>query len=636
MSSLMQKTVFFLLTLCFLCAAVASPIVIPLITVKPAKKSHQHSQSGGEHFTTSAQSIVHQGATVLTDFFSKQGVIHLSNHSSQQGQASISMHGFGANASQNNLVLLDGIPYNSFTTIGPDLNGILVQGISQIVVMPGSHASLYGDGAIGGVVNIQTRIQPKPITDITIGGGNLSQAYTSIYLSRQLNTAWAYSLGGSFYQNAHSQPRDKQADYTLNAATTYKGQRDRLDVFFLGFKNDSQIPTGIPWGQSSVASSGDYYSHVLGQLALVKNQWFMTPSWSWVSSLSTQNARTEGRIMSLATGYQHQLMWQNQLRYKKVMISGVDVEGQRYRQVSSDRVDAVTAWAGDVFSHWDLPVHRVHFILGARAAHQGVDADPNDVSSDIHTHSNVFVNEQGFKIFLPHHWRYYIRRDTNYRFAKANERVWTADNASDLKTQTGVSYETGVHWDRQQAHFLLGLYWLDLDNEIAFDPTPSAGAPFGRMFNLPPTRRLGGDIAWHTAFTQSLLGEFQASYVDGIFVSGENRGKHIPEVSAFNASVGLTYQHHQHWFVTVNEQYHSWFYAFEDLSNQGPKMPGYFLTNIIMQKNWHRAVLNLQVNNVFNKHYVRFANYFSVPTSSVEYFPGDGISFLLKLTVHLS
>jgi iron complex outermembrane receptor protein len=636
MSSLVSQIIIFIFSLCSVIEITAAPIKIPLITVKSAKKAHKTGQSSGEQFGASEQDVKHRGVVVTSDFFQQQGVVQMASHSSQQGQSSISMHGFGANSSQNNLVLLDGIPFNSFTTIGPNIDGILVQAIHQINVLPGSHGSLYGDGAIGGVVDIKTAIASTPVTDISAGAGNLSQGYSSIFFSRHPSQQLGYSFGGSFYQNAHTQPRDKQQNYNVNAAVSYTGQCDRLDAFFIGFKNNAQIPTGIPWGQSSADASGHYFSNILGQLAFIKNQWFITPSWRWVSALSTQNARSSGAIMSPFVSRQHEVLWQNALHYKKLNVSGLNVEAQSYHQNMSTRVDDVSAWSGDVFTHWNIPVTQyAHVVLGARGAHQSVDANPASTGV-VDTHSNVFVSEQGVLFDLPRHWHYYLRRDGNYRFAKANEKVWTEDNARNLKTQMGTSYETGLKWAYAHNQFVLGAYWLNLNNEIAYDPSDTSVSPFGQMFNLPPTRRLGVDLAMHTVVTQSLSMDAQAGYVDGRFISGVHADKRIPTVSAFNVSLAATYAHQSQWFITLNEQYHSWFYAFEDLDNVGPKMPGYFLTNVALQKRWKKLDFNLSLNNLLDKHYVRFANHFEVPFSSTEYFPGDGFNFLFKLTVHLS
>ena len=83
----------------------------------------------------------------------------------------------------------------------------------------------------------------------------------------------------------------------------------------------------------------------------------------------------------------------------------------------------------------------------------------------------------------------------------------------------------------------------------------------------------------------------------------------------------------------MNETYHSGFYGAHDLLNQGPKLSGYALTNLFFKKDWQTMYFTAQVNNVFDRHYARFANFFSGPPSSVEFYPADGVNVLISLGV---
>lgn len=70
----------------------------------------------------------------------------------------VDVRGFGAFASSNTLILINGRRINESDLQGVDLSTIPVQSISRIEVTRGnSGAVLYGDNAVGGVINIVTK-----------------------------------------------------------------------------------------------------------------------------------------------------------------------------------------------------------------------------------------------------------------------------------------------------------------------------------------------------------------------------------------------------------------------------------------------------------------------------------------------
>ena len=85
----------------------------------------------------------------------------------------------------------------------------------------------------------------------------------------------------------------------------------------------------------------------------------------------------------------------------------------------------------------------------------------------------------------------FLRADENYRFPKADENPSPQSGINGLKTQRGISYETGVQWDLKKLLSKFSIYQLNLENEIAFDPTQTPQNPFGTNRNLNPTVRRG-------------------------------------------------------------------------------------------------------------------------------------------------
>lgn len=79
------------------------------------------------------------------------------------------LRGQGATAKSNVKVLLDGIPLNSIDLSGYKTSNIPVDTIEKIEVIPSGGSVIYGDGAIGGVINIITTTPKVGQTTGSIG-----------------------------------------------------------------------------------------------------------------------------------------------------------------------------------------------------------------------------------------------------------------------------------------------------------------------------------------------------------------------------------------------------------------------------------------------------------------------------------
>ena len=93
---------------------------------------------------------------------------------------------YGGGEAEYVVLLLDGRPLNNIETGQVNWNQIPLSGIESIEVMRGGASSLYGDAAIGGVVNVVTTRQATPETRFALAGGS----HGSLLGEAVLNNTW--------------------------------------------------------------------------------------------------------------------------------------------------------------------------------------------------------------------------------------------------------------------------------------------------------------------------------------------------------------------------------------------------------------------------------------------------------------
>lgn len=136
------------------------------------------------------------------------------------GYATVSLRGAAANQC---LVLLDGVRLNSSAGGGVDLSKIPLESVQRIEVIRGSDAALFGDAAMGGIVNIVTRDpSDAPSCDAALTLGS--------YDTRELRGAVSTPLGAGWGLRLDADLREAQNDYPfVNTCGTEHDERDDFD-----------------------------------------------------------------------------------------------------------------------------------------------------------------------------------------------------------------------------------------------------------------------------------------------------------------------------------------------------------------------------------------------------------------------
>ncbi len=157
--------------------AQTNTVILPTIDVSTSRLGAGSTIVGTSSSVITADDIQKSPAQSLPDILSQQAGIQLRHVSAGANGArdTVDLRGFGASAPSNVLVLVNGRRFNDFDLQGFDFSSIPVNAIQRIEITRGnSGAVLYGDGAVGGVINIITKngVKLPPSARVEAGFGS--------------------------------------------------------------------------------------------------------------------------------------------------------------------------------------------------------------------------------------------------------------------------------------------------------------------------------------------------------------------------------------------------------------------------------------------------------------------------------
>lgn len=103
------------------------------------------------------QTLLNAPTNSLIDLLSREANITLRSFTGHDKFGGIDIRGMGDTFSSNVLILVDGMRLNAPDLSGADLSTLSLGQIERIEIVRGNGGVQYGDGAVGGVVNIVTR-----------------------------------------------------------------------------------------------------------------------------------------------------------------------------------------------------------------------------------------------------------------------------------------------------------------------------------------------------------------------------------------------------------------------------------------------------------------------------------------------
>ena len=220
--------------------------------------------------------------------------------------SSVSMRGLSGTRA---LVLLDGIPLHDVYFGSIQWNRVPLENIQQLEIVRGADATLWGNYAMGGVINVITQSPTKNEVLVSGGGGSYGTYRTNLYAS-YLPTSWArFSVDYGYNQTLgyDEVPEDvrtpidrKTQNFSHNIALN--GDFDLGKGWSAGvrlFWNQNSQPLQLVTNSSNYSRNWTYSGHLTKTLAdastLTANA-FHTQDFFWTNNVSVPSFNTDASI----------------------------------------------------------------------------------------------------------------------------------------------------------------------------------------------------------------------------------------------------------------------------------------------------------------------------------------------------
>jgi len=647
---------------------------------------------GASATVITAEDIAHSPSNNLPDMLAQVPGVQLTSlyGSAANGvKTSVDLRGFGASALSNTLILVNGRRLNDVDMSQVDLSTIPLNSIERIEITRGnSGAVLYGDNAVGGVVNI--------VTKTGVGGPPVAirgEAGVGSFNTRMANISTSTNFGPwstSFYGNAI-----KSDGYRVNNALDQRNGVGNLNYTtpdlkaFLTVTGDDQ-KLGLPGGRLVDPS--------IGLNELVTNRRGAATPYDYSNQQGT--SVTAGFTKTIVEGVD--LIVDGGVRKKDVqggffgaipfasplpsfsstyvdsdlktwsitprlsvkntmfgvpsqILTGIDYNDAAFNQGRGAFKGLAATHTYDLSQrtlagYWQQTIGLLpttDFSYGARIQNTRLSA--RDRYDDTAPGCAIYFNcdaqafpldqtetNHALHIGLEHRFNevfsVFGRAARAFRTPNVEERVssgpFAVPGTFRLRTQTSHDIDGGFRIKSGGLQMQTSVYNMDLENELHFHP-----ALFYNV-NLDPTRRTGLETSASYRLSDSLLVRGGFAFTRSVFREGAFAGHTVPLVSPYTVSAGVTWNIWQNYLV-LDATVRGWGerYMDNDQTNIYRRIPADATVDLKLSGAVDHFFWSFTVNNLLNALYYDYAIASTFTPGRFAAYPLPGRSYLLKAGV---
>ena len=595
------------------------------------------------------EDINRSGAHTVVDLLQGRAGLFVTKNSSTPQDSIADVRGFnnGGGNGQRLLVLVDGRKVNSVTGSQTDWASIPLENVERIEILRGPAAALYGDGAVAGVILIQTR-QPTKEPSGSIGGaGGSFRSYRSSGSYRAMEGDFGIALfagletAEGFRKNSAFTGENATALLTYDFAPAVKA---RLK---LGLHDDDRERPGT-LTESEIDQHGRDGTTTLGDEATVRQgfadlgvDWetgagTLTPALYFTSDAAdsittfasgTSSADSESTLAQLSLKHVAKL---SLFGCEATVVAGVDVGFESARTESLNNFpDPVFPFIEHQTSEFDRRLWGVYVRAESRlgasvlvagairydAARIEFERESEDLAFG---GSTTLEGDEDFSNTAPMgsiSWFFsektsaYVSAGKTFRLPNRDELVGFLTSSLNLEPERAKVYELGV---RSRECPVIGgglaLFWMDVHSEIFFVP-PAVGEDifstgnFGANQNVDRVVHRGVEVELESSPDPSFLLHASVTFQRTTVESGPFDGKEMPISPNLTVSFDATWTSDFGLSATAAVRHAGERFLLNDLSNDVEELDAYTVVDLRLAWTWKKAVFFFEANNLFGEEY---------------------------------
>lgn len=579
------------------------------------------------------------------------------NVSSMNGSDSVfDLRGQGEGAKSNVLVLLDGSPLNTIDNSAYKTSMVDISSVERIEVIPSGGSVLYGDGAVGGVINIITKApeERKNYGSVSLEGGSYN--YGKVYGNYGTKIGEKLLLMGNFSKKNLDGYRDDSKDDLddLGIAGKYLLEDGELSLTVNHSKNRFSAPGGLNKSEyhEDPKKTGNMENFLKGtneenlytlnfNKKLSKNSEFLIyGNYTDQKYSGKYPFSPSDRTRDYTT---HKFYIKPQIKYSYLQNSYVIVGGDFQRATtdvdstyfaSSDWKNPTydifvaesmepkkNSWGGFLFNKYTY--NNWEFTQGYRRQDIEIDYFKNQLSENKKFSENAW--DFSVNYLLTEMNSIYFSYTTAFRTPNTDELVYW-DYSNGLNSQTSKTFEVGSKNTFGNTYLSAALFTTLTENEIFYDASTYVNG------NIPgESRRNGAEIFMEHYFSKVTLRE-SFSYTHTEIKDGKYSGKDIPGVPNFIMNLGGSYNPTEKWTLNGDLNFVGESYSISDFNNHAGKNPSYLTLDLNIRYTVNEAFsIYGGINNLFDK---KYSDYIiaSADGKKKNYYPANGRNFYVGTT----
>jgi len=616
------------------------------------------------------EEIAESTSNNIPDILSQIGGLNVRNTNGGQLNlgATIDMGGYGVTANSTTLILVNGQKINPIDSSSVSWESIPLDSINRIEILHGGASVQYGNGAIGGVINIITNGGKRDLNQVSTSYGSFNTLVNNAIFRNTLEQTTLQLSANTSNSNGWRQNSSANA-YAFDAKVTQAlGGKNNVyaDVFY-SYSNQQnpggvvgQVGQGNPQsakfnniGSGTGANNTGIRAGLAKELGSTfnlevdgfysnKNTFFNQPYYS-------TEASGIGDYPYISPSFTKFQGWQGNFtpRIKGDFGSfGTSILGYEFNKASQSSSNTYSAvmnqTAANVYppGPWgvaSLPLQgaanaslynqSIYFIQklpitngievngGYRYQTQSATASGTDIWNGAANDSQTYSANAG-DVALNFRYlegqRIYIKWNQSYRFPNVDEFWgWSKNGGGStfggiLKPQTAQTYELGGNWQVLKSNLTASIFSSVSQNEIMYNPSTfiNSNSPY-------EINRNGVIFNALTALTPQLSVGAGGTVQHAFYASGPYQNQSIPQVPNLLLNARATYTLTSNWSVggVVNYVGNQHYDASPVYYNSLATMPSYTVADIYTNYKFGNWDARLTIKNVGNVQYSSYGGY---------------------------